>query len=151
MLLLIHAGIKVKQYKLKGPQVLLVNIVIFNMRCIGCSLGYNVVFEYFTTNEAGRRVKYVKQMLATYALYCFIKVLFHQSSASLAFVWGIHRWPLHSPHKWPVTRKMLPFDDVIVCRFIAMISKLLQRVTFVTPSEKLYIPFSLYDESSRIT
>ena len=29
----------------------------------------------------------------------------HQSSASLAFVWGIHRWPVNSPHKWPVTRK----------------------------------------------
>ena len=30
----------------------------------------------------------------------------HQSSASLAFVRGIHRWPVNSPHKWPVTRKM---------------------------------------------
>ena len=39
----------------------------------------------------------------------------HQSSASLAFVRGIHRWPVNSPHKGPVTRKMLPFDDVIMC------------------------------------
>ena len=38
----------------------------------------------------------------------------HQSSASLAFVRGIHRWPVNSPHKWPVTRKMFPFDDVIM-------------------------------------
>ena len=37
----------------------------------------------------------------------------HQSSASLAFVRGIHRGPVNSPHKWPVTRKMFPFDDVI--------------------------------------
>ena len=37
-----------------------------------------------------------------------------QSSASLAFVRGIHRWPVNSPHKWPVTRKMFPFDDVIM-------------------------------------
>ena len=37
-----------------------------------------------------------------------------QSSASLAFVWGIHRWPVNSPHKWPVTRKMFLFDDVIM-------------------------------------
>ena len=29
----------------------------------------------------------------------------HQSSASLAFVWGIHRGPVNSLHKWPVTRK----------------------------------------------
>ena len=38
----------------------------------------------------------------------------HQSSASLAFVWGIHRGPVNSPHKWPVTRKMFPFNDVIM-------------------------------------
>ena len=38
----------------------------------------------------------------------------HQSSPSLAFVRGIHRWPGNSPLKWSVTRKMLPFDDVIM-------------------------------------
>ena len=38
----------------------------------------------------------------------------HQNSASLAFVWGIHRRPVNSPHKGPVTRKMFPFDDVIM-------------------------------------
>ena len=36
----------------------------------------------------------------------------HQNSASLAFVMGMHRWPLVSPHKGPVTRKMFPHDDV---------------------------------------
>ena len=41
----------------------------------------------------------------------------HQSSASLAFVWGIHWGPVNSPHKWPVTRKMFPFDDVIMSRY----------------------------------
>ena len=30
----------------------------------------------------------------------------HQSSASLAFVRGIHRWPVNSPHKWPVTENV---------------------------------------------
>ena len=38
----------------------------------------------------------------------------HQSPASLAIVRGIHRGPVNSPHKWPVTRKMFPFDDVIM-------------------------------------
>ena len=38
----------------------------------------------------------------------------HQNSASLAFVRGIHQRPADSPHKWPVTRKMFPFDDVIM-------------------------------------
>ena len=38
----------------------------------------------------------------------------HQSSASLALVRGIHRWPVNSLHKWPVARKMFSFDDVII-------------------------------------
>ena len=38
----------------------------------------------------------------------------YQSSASLAFVRGFHRGPVNSPHKWPVTRKMFPFADVIM-------------------------------------
>ena len=38
----------------------------------------------------------------------------HQSSASLPFVWGIHRGPVNSPHKWPVTQKKFSFDDVIM-------------------------------------
>ena len=38
----------------------------------------------------------------------------HQSSAWLAFLRGIHRSPMDSPHKGPVTRKIFPFDDVIM-------------------------------------
>ena len=38
----------------------------------------------------------------------------HQSSASLALVRGIHRWPVNSPHRGPVTRKMFFIDDVIM-------------------------------------
>ena len=48
---------------------------------------------------------------------CLLKRLLkkkHQSSAPLACVKGIHRWPVNSPHKGPVTRKMFPFDDVIM-------------------------------------
>ena len=38
----------------------------------------------------------------------------HQSSASLAFVGGNHRSQVNSPHKGPVTRKIFPFDHVIM-------------------------------------
>ena len=38
----------------------------------------------------------------------------HGSSASLAFVRGIHRWPVNSLHKGPVTRKMFPCHNVIM-------------------------------------
>ena len=38
----------------------------------------------------------------------------HQGFASLASVRGNHRWPVNSPHKRQVTRKMFPFDDVVM-------------------------------------
>ena len=38
----------------------------------------------------------------------------HESTVSLAFVQGIHRGPVNSRHKWPETRKMFQFDDVIM-------------------------------------
>ena len=42
-----------------------------------------------------------------------------QRSTTLAFFRGIHRLPVTSPHKRPVTRKMFPFDHVIMfCRYI---------------------------------
>ena len=61
----------------------------------------------------------------------------HQSFVSLAFVWGIHRWPVNSPHIKLVMRKMFLFDDVI-----KMSSVYLSRVSvlefkwFGVPSEK---------------
>ena len=36
----------------------------------------------------------------------------NQSSASLAFVWEIHQWLVNSSHKWPIMRKMFPFDNI---------------------------------------
>ena len=38
----------------------------------------------------------------------------YQSPAILAFLRGIHRRPVNSPRKGPVTRKMFPFDDAIM-------------------------------------
>ena len=41
----------------------------------------------------------------------------HQSSVSLAYVRGIHRWLVHSPHEGPVTWKMFPFDDITMTQW----------------------------------
>ena len=61
----------------------------------------------------------------------------HQSSAPLAFVRGIHRGPVNSPHKWPVTRKMFPLDDVIM--FICYADLILwQMVDCLLGRELLY-------------
>ena len=46
-----------------------------------------------------------------------------QSSASLAFVREIHRWSVNSPYKRPVTRKMFPFDVVIMKWYRIMLQR----------------------------
>ena len=61
----------------------------------------------------------------------------HQSSASMTFVRGIHRWPVNSPRKWPVTWKMFSLDDVIMFMsskpdlFTASLSRLFYMYTIV--------------------
>ena len=60
----------------------------------------------------------------------------HRISASLAFVWGIHRWPVNSPHKWPVTRKMFPFDDVIMVEYANLMRR---RSVMISPTYPLYV------------
>ena len=64
----------------------------------------------------------------------------HESSASLAFVRVIHRRPVNSPHKWPVTRKMFPFDDVIMVNTYPCpnLSKTLSvlRVLYYSPGKR---------------
>ena len=57
----------------------------------------------------------ITSLMVVYSIvYSGVNQRKHQSSASLAFVREIHRGPVNFPHKWPVTRKMLPFDDVIM-------------------------------------
>ena len=52
---------------------------------------------------------------------CLLNCLFRCSSmkilkpVSVAFVRGIHQWPVDSPYKGPVMWKMFPFDDIILC------------------------------------
>ena len=68
----------------------------------------------------------------------------HQSSAPLTFVRGIHRRPVNSPHKWPVTRKMFPFDDVIMILSHRLwhIQTWTKRVTFFAKDVFKFIYFN---------
>ena len=59
-------------------------------------------------------------MIVCSSVYSCADQRIHQSSASLAFVWGIHRCPVNSPHKGPVTRKMFPFYDVIMFKMACL-------------------------------
>ena len=65
----------------------------------------------------------------------------HQSSASLAFVWGIHRGPVNSPHKWPVTRKMFQLNDVIMQNSSQLICdpQLLKCIVVLTMQQRVRI------------
>ena len=60
----------------------------------------------------------------------------YQSSTSLAFVRGIHRWPVNSQHKGPVTRKLFPFDDVIVWMSNYIPHKTISAITYPCPSKR---------------
>ena len=54
-----------------------------------------------------------------------------QGSASPAFLRGIHRGPVVSPHKGPVTGKIFPFDDVIISPNRRLISARLLLIDLV--------------------
>ena len=41
---------------------------------------------------------------------------------------GTSPGPVNSPHKWPVTRKMLPFDDVIMIEHLSTTSWKIPRI-----------------------
>ena len=75
----------------------------------------------------------------------------NQNSGSLAFLRGIHRWPVDSSHKWPVTRKMFPFDNVImflwgvftfsICSYHSVVCGLIPRHYNVSKNHQLEICF----------
>ena len=70
----------------------------------------------------------------------------HQSSASLACVWRIHQWLANALHKRPVTRKMFPFDDVIMIVLVMSQSTLGFPVSMPgmhTSNEKALIQFGV--------
>ena len=74
-----------------------------------------VLLQHFDDVIMGEMASQITSLTIVYStVYSGADQRKHQSSASLAFVQGIHREPVNSPHKWPVTRKMFPFDDVIM-------------------------------------
>ena len=77
--------------------------------------GINAISWHYNDVIMGMMASQITSLTIVYStVYSGADQKKHQSSASVAFVRGIHRWPVKSPHKWPVTQKMLPFDDVIM-------------------------------------
>ena len=79
------------------------------------SSGGNTSSNHYNDVTMGTMASQINSLTIVYSIvYSDADQRKHQSSASLAFVWGIHRGPVNSPHKWSVTWKMFPFDDVIM-------------------------------------
>ena len=70
-------------------------------------------------------------------VYSGVDQIKHQSSTSLIFVRGIHRWPVNSAYKDTVTWKMFPFDDVVM-----IWGDLFYGILIIKPS-----PFELHSAS----
>ena len=76
-------------------------------------------FNHYSDVIMGPKGSQITSLTIAYStVYSGVDQRKHQSSVSLAFVRGIHRSPVNSPHKWPVMRKMIPFDDVIMIKKI---------------------------------
>ena len=54
----------------------------------------------------------------------------------MAFVREIRRGPVNFPHKWLVTRKMFPFDDVITWDFVTMMFLYNLQMALIVPRNR---------------
>ena len=89
------------------------NITVINNLLIG-SENMNLTLHYSDVIMGAMASQITSLTIVYSTVYSGADQRKHQSSAPLAFVRGTHRRPVNSPHKWPVTRKMFPFDDVII-------------------------------------
>ena len=83
-----------------------------------CTTMLFLIRSYYSDVIMGAIASQITSVSIVYSTFCpGADQRKHQSSVSLALVRGIHRWPVNSPHKGPVTRKIVPFDDVIMSFF----------------------------------
>ena len=108
---------------------------MLNEEDIQNSYSLNTVFSYAHYGDVimGAIASQITSLTIIYStVYSDADQRKHQSSASLAFVRGIHRGPVNSPHKRPFTRKMFPFDDVIMAWRCSERSEAWQCPHFIT-------------------
>ena len=84
-----------------------------NLVADSSNTAYKVESAHYSDVIVGAMASQITSLTVIYStVYSRADQRKHQSFASLAYV--IHRWPVNSPHKWPVTRKMFPFHDAIM-------------------------------------
>ena len=73
------------------------------------------VYYHYNDVIMGAMASQITNLMIVYStVYSAADQRKHQISVSLAFMRGIQRGPVNSPRKWPVTRKIFLFDDVIM-------------------------------------
>ena len=83
--------------------------IVMRRRCVL----YRIIPSHYCDVIMGVISSQITSLTIVYStVYLSADQRIHESSASLAFVRGIHRWPVNSPHRGSVTRKMFPFDDI---------------------------------------
>ena len=96
-----------------------------HMGHVSCSTtGLQGPFQHYCDVIMGAMAFQITSLTTVYSpVYSGADQIRYQSSASLAFVRGIHRWPVNSSHKWPVTRNFFhlmtsPWRPIfVVCGF----------------------------------
>ena len=92
-------------------------LILSSLQCVPeCTVGHGWgIFSHYNDVIMGAMASPITSLTIVFStVYSGAEQRKHQSSASLDFVRGIHRGPVNSPHKGTVTRKMLPFYDVIM-------------------------------------
>ena len=101
------------RYRIRQQIVcLLVASWVFYIFCHGLQGHQYVHYDYVIMGSTASQITSLTIVYST--VYSGADQGKYQSSALLAFVRGIHRRPVNSPHKLPVTQKMFLFDDVIM-------------------------------------
>ena len=107
-----HDTINRQEMRLGVPKDTIIRRISWGLRLPIFALQFNFHYDDVTMSLMASQITSLTIVYS--AVYSGADQTKNQSSASLAFVRGIHRGPVNSPHKRPVTRKMFPFDDVIM-------------------------------------
>ena len=99
-------GDKINQ--LRAEKTTHLSNICVNTECLG------TMVKYYSDVIMGEIAFQITSLIVYLTVYSDADQTKRQSSASRAFVRGIHWGPVNSPHKRPVTRKMFPFNDVIM-------------------------------------
>ena len=82
------------------------------------TIGFADVIQSFKFSFLTHYTDFIKGVMASQSTSLIIVYSTIYSGTLLAFVRGIHRWLVNSPHKGPVMQKMFPFDVCFIMMYV---------------------------------